>query len=470
MKGSVYKRCKCRGADGKELGTTCPSLRRKDGSYAQHGSWYFRLELDPEPATDDDGNPVLGADGEQVLRRRTVRRAVPTASTKDDAEAALSEARGLKDRGVDVSRKMTVADYLSEWTAGLGHLSPNTQRSYSQHCRTWWIPKLGRIEVKDLRRAHVQAALDALDLSAASKQRYRATLRVSLNDAVREGLVSVNVATLVKISAGKRPKARPWTDARVLQFEAELTTRLAAARERAKGQRISAFKVWCKPELRPSPVMVWTPAQVERFLLHVTPEHPRYAMYHVIAFRGLRRGEAVGMRRQDLDLDTGQLTVAWQLTKGGGVIAEGPVKTDASDATIKLDAGTVWALQDHLRRAAERRREWSSAWVESGFVFTREDGSRLDPETVTDEFMRLSYDAGLPPVRLHDLRHAAASMMHAAGVDMKRISKTLRHATTAITSDTYTSVFEDEDHEAAELTAGVISLPWAAPATPARSA
>ncbi|MCW2882517.1 MAG: integrase [Sphaerisporangium sp.] len=92
---------------------------------------------------------------------------------------------------------------------------------------------------------------------------------------------------------------------------------------------------------------------------------------------------------------------------------------------------------------------WGEAWQDSGRVFTREDGAALHPATVSDLFARLAYEAGLPPIRLHDLRHGAATLALAAGVDMKTVSAMLRHCSQAITSDTYTSVLPEVAHEAA---------------------
>lgn len=438
MKGSTYKRCRCRDENGKEYGTKCPKLRRGDGSYSPtHGRWYFKLELD----ADETG------------KRRFVRRG--GFDSLKEAEAELDEARKRAGKGVDVSKRHTTETYLREWLDGLAGLARNTRRSYGQHCETLWIPQVGKIEPTQLRRKHVQDALDTLDKSAATKQRYRATLRAALNDAMRDGIVDMNAAKLAKIESGKRPKARVWTAARVLQFEAELETRLAVARSKARGQRISEFKTWRDVDLRPSPVMVWTPNQVGRFLDHIE-DHRWYALYHLIAYRGLRRGEAVGLRREDLDLESGVVTVGWQITKGGGVVDESSPKTDDSDADVILDSGTVKVLRQHLQLQAEHRIRIGDLWRETEFVFTGEDGARLDPDAVTEEFLRQSFDAGCPPIRLHDLRHSAASVMHAAGVDRKVISKTLRHSTTAITDDTYTSVFLDVDREAADASAAAV--------------
>lgn len=111
-------------------------------------------------------------------------------------------------------------------------------------------------------------------------------------------------------------------------------------------------------------------------------------------------------------LDARVLSVQWQI----GDDESGEVKTDASDATVSLSPAVVQVLREHLQRQAERRARWGSAWVESGYVFTCEDGSPLSPAMVTQQFERLAFEAGLPPIRLHDLRHSAASIMQMSGI------------------------------------------------------
>nr|WP_276320683.1 Arm DNA-binding domain-containing protein [Phytoactinopolyspora endophytica] len=296
-----------------------------------------------------------GLEPDETGKRRTVRRG--GFARRKDAQDALDEMRGKATKGVDVSRKITVAEYLREWIKGKTDIRDATRVSYTHHITALWIPKVGRHELSAMRRTHVQDALDSLDLAPASVQRFRATLRAALNDAVREGLVSVNVAELVKLPSGKRPKTRVWQDARVLQWSAEYETRLAAARKRAANA--SAFKVWRNTSARPSAVMVWTPAQVGRYFDHVA-QHRLYALFHLIALRGLRRGEACGLRREDVDLQAGLISAQWQVSKPGGKITPGPVKTDASDATVALDAGTVEVLRAHLQAHGQERTQWAA--------------------------------------------------------------------------------------------------------------
>jgi integrase len=107
----------------------------------------------------------------------------------------------------------------------------------------------------------------------------------------------------------------------------------------------------------------------------------------------------------------------------------------------------------HKARQQQERLEWGDAWVDTGRIFTQEDGSILHPGKMSDLFERLVEAAGLPPIRLHDLRHVAATLMLAAGVDIKVVSETLGHSdtrVTRVTRDIYQAVLDDLARDAAE--------------------
>jgi integrase len=125
-------------------------------------------------------------------------------------------------------------------------------------------------------------------------------------------------------------------------------------------------------------------------------------------------------------------------------------KTEASDATVALDKDTVVVLKAWRKAQLAERLRWGKAWTDTGHVFTAERGGPLHPDRITDIFEWAAFKAGLPPIRLHDLRHGAASIAHAAGADLKAISHLLRHSSITITADTYTSVFGEADSELAE--------------------
>jgi site-specific recombinase XerD len=123
---------------------------------------------------------------------------------------------------------------------------------------------------------------------------------------------------------------------------------------------------------------------------------------------------------------------------------------------VALDADTVLILRAHRKRQDAEREAAGIKWVESGLVFTQEDGKPLHPADVTEHFKFLVRQAGLPPIRLHDLRHGAATIALAAGVEMKVVQHVLRHASITTTSDLYTNVLPELAHAAAEATARMI--------------
>ena len=276
----------------------------------------------------------------------------------------------------------------------------------------------------------VRAAVRGMrPVGPATLHRIRATLRKALNDAIRQQLISTNPAVHVELPSGRRPKPVVWT--------AEHVTR------------------WAQTGQVPSPVMVWTPEQTGRFLDFAADDR-LYPIYHLIAFRGLRRGEACGLHWADLDLTGHTLTVRWQLLQYGWETGLDDPKTDASADVIALDAATATVLGEHQQRQHAERLAAGPDWSDTGLVFTTLTGRPLHPADVTDHFTRLAAVAGLPPVRLHDLRHGAATLTLAAGADMKVVSQLLRHSSITITADTYTSVLPQVARDAAEKTAALV--------------
>ncbi|TMR05690.1 site-specific integrase [Actinomadura soli] len=201
--------------------------------------------------------------------------------------------------------------------------------------------------------------------------------------------------------------------------------------------------------------MVWTPALTKRFLDRAR-RHRLYAQYHLIAFRGLRRGESCGLRWADLDLTQGTAAIWWQITQIGTDTFEDKPKTAAGEATISLDSATIKELRAHKARQNTERLAAGDAWTETGYVFTTPTGEPVDPNDVTEQFEQLSMEAGLPPVRLHDLRHGAATFLLAAGYDMKVVQETLRLSSIAIASDIYTSVLPQLARQSAEDAAAIV--------------
>jgi integrase len=130
----------------------------------------------------------------------------------------------------------------------------------------------------------------------AAMHRIRAVLRAALNDAVRDGLIPFSPASRVRMQQERKPKPLVWTDERTESFWADHACRVAEADAKA-----DPFKIWCDKSLRPGPVMVWMPAQTGAFLDHASDDRLS-ALFEMLAATGMRRAEACGLPRADVNL------------------------------------------------------------------------------------------------------------------------------------------------------------------------
>ena len=130
------------------------------------------------------------------------------------------------------------------------------------------------------------------------------------------------------------------------------------------------------------------------------PRARLYALFHLVALRGLRRGEAAGLRWSDLDLDAGTPTVSGQLQQLGGRIVAGPPKSDAGRRVIALDKTTIAALREHKIRQQAERAAAGTRWTQTGYVFTTKTGKPFRPDRMTRLFRALVDGSGLPPGHL----------------------------------------------------------------------
>ncbi|MFI7455377.1 site-specific integrase [Nonomuraea sp. NPDC049714] len=200
---------------------------------------------------------------------------------------------------------------------------------------------------------------------------------------------------------------------------------------------------------------VWTEQQLATFLSGVAQDG-LYAAWWLAALRGLRRGELAGLRWTDVDLQAAELTVAQQRVHADGQVVVGPPKSTASCRVVALDAETVRVLTWHRERQEELSATEEAGWQDSGYVFTTANGEPLRPDYLTGRFRRLVAASGLPPIRLHDLRHGAATLALAARTDLKVVQAMLGHASIVLTADTYVSVLPEVAHEAARETARLV--------------
>jgi len=179
-------------------------------------------------------------------------------------------------------------------------------------------------------------------------------------------------------------------------------------------------------------------------------------LLHLLAVTGLRRGEALGLRWEDVDLEAARIPVRRALipTSREDMVSE--PKTAKGHRVVALDPTTVEVLKAQAARQLVEQAEWDEGWVESGLVFTAENGAALDPESVSRYWRQAVKKAMLPTIRLHDLRHTHATLALQAGIHPKVVSERLGHATVAITLDTYSHAIPALQEEAAALIAGLV--------------
>jgi integrase len=389
--------------------------------------WRIRWELPPDAA----GKRRQGS------RRGFLR--------QSEAKRALNEILAELGGGSYVpADRVTVAEWLEgEWlparrpdssTSGRSRrqqLSLTAWSQYQSYVRAYVIPHIGSIALQELTGDDLHRLYDRLEVSGGKQGQGLAAktlvnlhgvLHKALGDAVRRGKVARNAADQVEAPGAERVQMR-W----------------------------------------------WSVDQLRAFVQHVEGDR-LYAAWLLFVTTGMRRGEVAGLAWDDLDLAEGRLTVRWQLGLIDGVpIFKPRPKSRAGRRTLALDPATVEALEAHRRQQANEQADVGALWrpvqqdtfgtTRTGLVFTWEDGSLINPERFTRWFKRHCQGAGLPAIRLHDVRHsyASAGLAKARGWhEVKVISERLGHANLAITLDTYAHVLPAADEATAHTLATAI--------------
>ena len=342
--------------------------------------------------------------------------------TRRDASHALTELLARLDNGTYVEpNKQSLGDYLDEWTAAIRTtVRASTWRSYRTNIE-----------------AHVKRRIGDLPLRSVSPVRLNA-LYAELLDAGREDG-----------RGGLSPRTVRYTHAIVHR----------ALRDAVRWGRIARNPAdLADPPRSQTPQMtVWTLGQLRRFLGAARTDR-LWAAWLLMATTGLRRGEVLGLRWEDVDLDGARASIRQVLGSHGGSLVISEPKTAKSKRSIVLDSATVAALQLHKETQEEEQRLWGSAYQPSGLVFQREDGTPVRPDSFSRRFRLLAETAGVPSIRLHDVRHTYATIALSAGTHPKVVAERLGHASIGITLDTYSHVLpslqEQEATRLAELILG----------------
>lgn len=364
-----------------------------------------------------EGTIVLRADGRwaAALTLADGKRKWYYGRSRREVQAQLQEAQHDRRAGLPVpSGRLTVEQFLTQWLAlsAKSRVRHKTYVSYEGTVRLHIVPTLGRYPLAQLSPERIQALLNAKltsGLAPRSVAYIRTVLRVALTQAVKWNLIGRNPAVL--------------TDS---------------------------------PRVEKHRIVPLTPDQA-RALLAAARDDRLEALYTVALALGLRKGEALGLIWDDVDLDGATLTVSHQLQRIGGQRMRVALKTEESRRTLVLPRAVVAALQAHRARQLEERRAADDQWEEHGYLLTGTLGRPLDERNVNRRFERLLTRAGLPHMRFHDLRHSAASLLLAQGVPMRVISELLGHTKIGTTADLYTHLAPTLHQEAAAKMQAVLA-------------
>lgn len=359
--------------------------------------------------------------------------------TRKEVHDKLTRALRDHQQGLPVAtdERQTLGQYLTYWLNEVvkSSVSPKTYRSYEQVVRVHLMPELGKVQLTKLSRQNIQTFLntkqkclvlnqkspepiieaetsdEATDpqkegqqgklLSATTVRYMRVILRIALNQALRDGLLAQNVAALVKGPRAVRHEISPLSP--------EQMKKLLTA---AKGSRDEAI-------------------------------------YTVAVALGLRQGEILALQWDDVDFKAKTLTVRRTVQRVEGKLVFSDPKTEKSRRTLPLPEVLAEALKQH-HQLQKAERLLSKFWQDHNLIFPSSIGTPMESRNLVRDFHELLVKAELPPMRFHDLRHTAATLMLLQGVDMRRVMAMLGHSQIALTANTYSHVMTEMLRDAAD--------------------
>ena len=336
--------------------------------------------------------------------------------TRQEVAAKLATALSNREGGLTFDAgNLTLGDYLDRWLndSVRDTVRQRTWERYEQIARVHIKPALGRIKLKTLTSTHARGLYrEKLDSGLAPRTvgYIHTTLHKALKNAVADGLIPRNATQGIKAPASKNQEINPLSPDQARAFL-----------ETAHGNRFEAL-----------------------YVLAVTA--------------GLREGELLGLKWDDLDLDSGTLSVRRTLSEArSGRFFEAP--KNGKGRSISLTQQAVEALRGHRKRQSEERQRLGALWQDNDLVFPSQKGTPMNAKNLTARsFKPLLERAGLPrTVRLHDLRHTCATLLLGKGVHPKIVQELLGHATIAITLDTYSHVLPNMQGEAVSAMEGVLA-------------
>lgn len=444
------------------------------GSVIKKGTcWYVKIELDPDPAT-----------GARNQKWHSGYR------TKREAERARIDLLAKLDRGEYVSpTSNTVAEFLLEWlTAIQPTVRPSTFDSYRRNMHNHVIAHIGATRLTRVdggvlnglyakllqsgRRASSRKGAGYPTEVVARARQLRAEKLTLAQTAERlrgefveaAHITKDTLASLLRRAAAPATpsRARPGLDPRTVAYVHTIVHR--AFKDAVRWGRLARNPADAadppRVDQHSGGVHAWDAATLRRFLDVCRTEEDRlYPLWALLATTGLRRGEALGLRWVDLDLDAGRIRVVQTIIQVGGKVAPGDPKTARGRRSVKLDKATVALLRTHRHRMNQERLRVGPDFHDQDLVFHRPDGSCLHPDSTSATFVRRVAGLGLPRITIHGLRHTWATLALEQGVHPRVVQERLGHSTIAITLGIYSHVSPTLHDEAAQAVADLMLPP-----------
>jgi integrase len=369
----------------------------------------------------NEGSITLRKDGRWMARPTIhtpdgIKRPSIYGKTREEARQQLAKIIAERDSGLVFDAKnLTVGEYLDRWLRDSVRdtVRPSTYERQEQLVRLHIKPALGRLKLKSLTPAHVQGLYrDRMDsgLSPATVHKIHVVLHKALSQAVRWSLIPRDAAEAVKAPRPAPDEIRPLNREQV-----------NALLEGVRANRLEAL-----------------------YVLAVTT--------------GMRQGELLGLKWEDVDLNKCVVRIRHTLTRTGSRLRLGEPKTKKSRRTIQLTGRALEALRAHRKRQLEERMVHAGLWEENDLVFATQVGTFINPSNLRRRsFKPLLEKANLPPIRFHDLRHTAATLLLIQGVHPKYVQELLGHATISITLDTYSHILPSMGDQTARAMEAALS-------------
>ncbi len=312
----------------------------------------------------------------------------------------------------------TVAEFVGEtWLPGLSasNLRPSTVEMYIRCVTRYVLPHLGQLRLRDVSPIRLKSWLDQLKVAG----------------------VGDRTVQIAAVTAHKMLKAA---------VDLELISRNPADNAAVREAR---------PHTRAPVPTIWTTAQTRAFLSSQKDDR-LFSLWRLAIMTGMRRGELAGLRWQDLDLDEGVVHVRTTRVVVSYKVLDSAPKTEKGKRAVGLDPTTVSCLRAFRDAQQKELSALGRGWREDNLVFVAADGEGYHPQRLRIMLADRAKAVGLPPIKLHALRHGHATAALEAGVPMKVVSERLGHSGIAITSDVYSHVTAAADHAAAALVAATM--------------